>query len=200
MGNSASKAASKAKPSRIPAFGQKTIGEQVAESHGRKAPQMPRASESKSEAIRMDAQDPTFAANLAQLGQVKVPGKGTASYRTDNPMLNILAERQRAEAAAEEFGYGSRTNIRNQISARTLSLLLDERKDAKTPQELDDLAREYGMQPETVAQIARFITSPSISPIELPTTDPNETPKKMAIWVDPKVSSQPQLQDQSKTL
>ncbi|GAA6023829.1 hypothetical protein JCM10207_005387 [Rhodosporidiobolus poonsookiae] len=195
MGNTASKAASKAKPSRIPAFGQRPIGEQIQEARGRPAEPTPKFSETKSDAIKRDAQDPTFAANLASLGQVRVPGKGQAAFRTDNAMLNILAERQRAEEAAEQFGYGSRTNIRNQLSARTLANLLDERKEAKTPQELDELAREYGMDPEVVAQVARFVNTPSLSKIELPTTDPNETPKKLAVWVDPPAAAQPQLAD-----
>jgi hypothetical protein len=94
-------------------------------------------------------------------------------------MLNILAERKRAEEAAEEFGYGSRNNIRNQISAQTLSNLLDDRKDAKTQKELDDLAKDYGMDPAVIAELAKHVNSPSVSKIELPTTDPNETPKKL---------------------
>ncbi|GAA6029375.1 hypothetical protein JCM8097_003643 [Rhodosporidiobolus ruineniae] len=198
MGNSASKtaqAASKIKPSRIPAFGQRPIGEQIQETAGGRVDPMPKFSETKSDAIKRDAQDPTFAANLASLGQVKVPGKGQAAFKTDNAMLNILAERQRAEEAAEQYGYGSRTNIRNQLSARTLALLLDERKDATSKQQLDELAREYGMEPEVVEQLARHVNTPSVSSIPLPTTDPNETPKRLAVWVDPKLSDQPQLAD-----
>ncbi|GAA5979194.1 hypothetical protein JCM11641_008457 [Rhodosporidiobolus odoratus] len=173
----------------MPAFSQRPIGEQIQQARGQAPEPIPKASEGKSEAIRRDAEDPSFAANLASLGQANVPGKGQAAFRTDNPMLNILAQRQQAEEAAEAHGYGSRTNIRNQLSARTLANLLDERKEAKTQQELEEIAREYGMEPNVVAQIARFVTTPSVSNIELPTTDPNETPKRLAVWVDPKVSA-----------
>ncbi|GAA5822738.1 hypothetical protein JCM11251_004360 [Rhodosporidiobolus azoricus] len=199
MGNSVSKAASKvtgsAKPSRIPAFGQRPIGELVQESRGQKVDPIPKASETKSDAIKRDSADPTFAANLASLGQVKVPGKGQAAFRTDNPMLNILASRQQAEETAEQFGYGSPDNIRNQISARTLSLLLDERKDVKTRQEYDDLCKEYGMDSAVVDSLAKYVNTPSISGIDLPVKDPNETPKKLAIWVEPPFAQQPQLAD-----
>ncbi|GAA5894666.1 hypothetical protein JCM6882_006651 [Rhodosporidiobolus microsporus] len=198
MGNSASKAASKAKqaaPTRIPAFGQRPISEQIQEARGQPVEPLPKASESKSDAIRRDAEDPTFAANLASLGQVSVPGKGQAAFRTDNPMLNILASRQQAEEAAEQFGAGSKTNIRNQISARTLSLLLDERKDVKTKEEYVELCREYGMEANVVEGLARYINSPSISGIDLPIKDPNETPKKLAIWVDPPFAKLAQLAD-----
>ncbi|GAA5848120.1 hypothetical protein JCM8547_004417 [Rhodosporidiobolus lusitaniae] len=195
MGNAASKAASKAKPSRIPAFSQQPIGEQVQQAQGRgRVEPIPKASETKSDAIKRDAQDPTFAANLASLGQVKVPGKGQGTFKTDNPMLNILAERQRAEQAAEE-SYSSRSPnaIRNQLSARTLANLLDERKGCKSQKELDELAREYGMDPKVVDGLAKVINAPSVSGIELPTKDPNEVPKKLAVWVDPVFDSpQPQ--------
>jgi hypothetical protein len=49
MGNSASKAATKIKPSRVPAFAQRPIGEQIQEAAGKKVTPIPKASESKSD-------------------------------------------------------------------------------------------------------------------------------------------------------
>ncbi|GAA5925789.1 hypothetical protein JCM1841_006317 [Sporobolomyces salmonicolor] len=183
MGNSFSKAASKAKPSRIPAFGQKPIGHQVAERGGRPAEPMPQASETKSEAIMRDAQDPTFARNLAALGQVRVPGKGMPTLRTDNPMLGILEERRRIDDTA-----AAGITTPNLLSARGLSNLFDDRKECRTREELDELATEYGMDPRLVEDLARHINSPSIG-IVLPSSDPNEQERQVAKWVDPPLSS-----------
>jgi hypothetical protein len=51
MGNSASKVASKVKPSRMPAFAQRPIGEQIQEAAGKRVTAMPKASESKSDGV-----------------------------------------------------------------------------------------------------------------------------------------------------
>ncbi|GAA5894554.1 hypothetical protein JCM5296_005128 [Sporobolomyces johnsonii] len=183
MGNSFSKAASKTKPSRIPASGQKPIAQQVAERGGRPAEPMPKASETKSDAIMRDAQDPTFARNLAALGQVRVPGKGMPTLRTDNPMLGILQERQRVDDAA-----AAGISTPNLLSARGLSNLFDDRKECRTQGELDDLAKEYGMDPKLVEELARHINSPSIGTV-LKSSDPNEQDRHVAKWVDPPLSS-----------
>ncbi|GAA6050061.1 hypothetical protein JCM3770_001350 [Rhodotorula araucariae] len=192
MGAAASKAKA-AKPSRIPAFGQRPIAEQVQQARGRpaNAEPVPKASETKSDAILRDAEDPTFARNLASLGQVSVAAKGQpAVFRTDNPMLGILAERQRVEDAAE---VAPSSRIRNQLSAAALANLFDERKQCTSQAQLDDLAREYGMDPALINQLAKHINSPSDSEIPLPSSDPNEPPKRLAKWVEPTLSSQPSL-------
>lgn len=149
-----------------------------------------------------DSQDPDLARNLASLGQALVAGKGQPSraFRTvrpslllsfkspgahslaaaaspqDNPMLGILAERQRADEALEA---SPSSRIENHISAASLFNLLDERKQCTSQGELDELAREYGMDPKVIDQLARHINSPSESEIPLPSSDPNEPPKRL---------------------
>ncbi|BGP37814.1 hypothetical protein JCM10450v2_001746 [Rhodotorula kratochvilovae] len=191
MGAAASKAKG-AKPSRIPAFGQRPIGEQVQQARGQPIEPMPKASETKSAAILRDAQDPEFARNLAALGQVPVAGKGQPTvFRTDNPMLGILAERQRSEDAAEA---APSSGIRGQLSAGGLANLFDERKECTSQAQLDELARDYGMDPAVIEQLAKHVNTPSVSEIPLPSSDPNEPPKRLAKWVEPKLSSsQPRI-------
>ncbi|GAA6004960.1 uncharacterized protein JCM10292_002576 [Rhodotorula paludigena] len=175
----------------MPAFGQQPIGQQVQQARGAPPQPMPKASETKSQAILQDSQDPNFARNLAQLGQVAVPGKGQPAFRTDNAMIDILAERQRAEEALEQ---APPSQIRNQLSARGLANLFDDRKLCKSQSELDELAREYGMDPATVEALAKHINTPAVSEIPLPSSDPNEPPKRLAKWVDPlPPSSKPQI-------
>lgn len=91
-------------------------------------------------------------------------------------MLGILAERQRAEEIAEQT---PPSKVRNVLSAGTLAHLFDERKACKTQAELDELSREFGMDPEIVERLAKHLNSPSISKIALPTKDANDTPKQL---------------------
>ncbi|BGP53851.1 hypothetical protein JCM8202_006046 [Rhodotorula sphaerocarpa] len=147
----------------------------------------PRASETKSDAIRKESEDPDLARNLAALGQVKVPAAGSAYMpRQDNAMLDILAQRKRIDEIAEQTPFHK---VRNQLSAGTLAHLLDERKACKSQAELDEVAKEFGMDSEIVERIARHLNSPSISKIPLPTKDANDTPKQLARWIDPPVSA-----------
>ncbi|GAA5904646.1 hypothetical protein JCM8208_004839 [Rhodotorula glutinis] len=191
MGAAASKAKS-ARPTKVPAFAQKPIGHQVAQAQGRPVEPLPKATDTKSDAVVRDSQDPDLARNLASLGQALVAGKGQPSraFRTDNPMLGILAERQRADEALEA---SPSSRIENHISAASLFNLLDERKQCTSQGELDELAREYGMDPKVIDQLARHINSPSESEIPLPSSDPNEPPKRLAKWVDPQLPGQPRL-------
>lgn len=91
-------------------------------------------------------------------------------------MIDILAERQRAEEALEQ---APPSQIRNQLSARGLANLFDDRKLCKSQSELDELAREYGMDPATVEALAKHINTPAVSEIPLPSSDPNEPPKRL---------------------
>lgn len=91
-------------------------------------------------------------------------------------MLGILAERQRVEEIAEQTPL---SKVRNVLSAGTLAHLFDERKACKTQAELDELSREFGMDPEIVERLAKHLNSPSISKIALPTKDANDTPKQL---------------------
>ncbi|GAA6016590.1 hypothetical protein JCM11491_006006 [Sporobolomyces phaffii] len=193
MGNSASKATSAAKQAtrsaRPAAFNQQPLASAQAPPPPRSsAPPPPRASETKDEAIVAESRDPDLAKNLQMLGQVAVPGKGMAStLHTDNAMLGILQERRRVDDAV-----AAGISTPNQLSARSLSNLLDDRKSAKTLEEADQIAVEYGMDPQLVRALARHVNSPSISMV-LPSSDPDEDDRRLAKWVDPPAESQPRL-------
>ncbi|GAA5856442.1 hypothetical protein JCM5353_000235, partial [Sporobolomyces roseus] len=103
----------------------------------------------------------------------------------DNAMLGILQERQRVDDAV-----AAGISTPNQLSA--ISNLLDDRKGAKTREEVDEVAREYGMDPKLIEELARHVNSPSISMV-LPSQDPDEDDRRLAKWVDPPVESQPRL-------
>ncbi|GAA5820713.1 hypothetical protein JCM10212_000838 [Sporobolomyces blumeae] len=147
------------------------------------------ASETKSQQILHDARDPDLARNLQMLGQVKVPGKGLAStLHTDNAMLGILQERQRVDDAV-----AAGVSTPNELSARSLANLLDDRKTATTQEEVDQVATDYGMDPKLVEELARHINAPSISMV-LPSNDPDEDERRLAKWVDPPIDSTPRLE------
>lgn len=196
MGAGASKQAAKATSNRTAAAAQKPLPQRASGARPpppSQAAQQPKASETKSDAIRRESEDPDFARKLAALGQVKVPTPGSAYMpRQDNAMLGILAERQRVEEIAEQT---PPSKVRNLLSAGTLAHLFDERKACKTQAELDELSREFGMDPEIVERLAKHLNSPSISKIALPTKDANDTPKQLAQWVDPPIRApeQPRL-------
>ncbi|POY76586.1 hypothetical protein BMF94_0175 [Rhodotorula taiwanensis] len=197
MGAGASKQAAKVKPTRAAATAQQPLAQRMPSpaASARPQPQQPppKASETKSDAIRRESEDPDFARNLAALGQVKVPTPGSAYMpRQDNAMLDILAERQRVDEIAEQT---PAHKVRNLLSAGTLAHLFDERKACTSQKELDELSREFGMDPEIVERLAKHVNTPSISKIALPTKDANDTPKQLARWVDPPLtaSEQPKL-------
>ena len=77
-------------------------------------------------------------------------------------MLGILAERRRADEALEA---APSSRIHNHLSAAGLANLFDERKQCTSQAELDDLSREYGMDPAVVNKLARHINTPSDSEI-----------------------------------
>ncbi|GAA5910939.1 uncharacterized protein JCM6883_000650 [Sporobolomyces salmoneus] len=199
MGNSASKATSAAKQAATKSTRAAGLNQQPLASSSRSAPSTsappppsqrptPRASETKDESIIAESRDPDLAKNLRMLGQVKVPGKGMAStLHTDNAMLGILQERQRVDDAV-----AAGISTPNQLSARSLSNLLDDRKSAKSKEEADQIAVEYGMDPELVRTLARHVNSPSISMV-LPSSDPDEDDRRLAKWVDPPAEEQPRL-------
>lgn len=88
-------------------------------------------------------------------------------------MLGILQERQRVDDAA-----AAGISTLNQLSARGLSNLFDDRKSAKTTREADEVAVEYGMDPELIRQLAKHVNSPSISMV-LPSSDPDEDDRRL---------------------
>ncbi|ORY59431.1 hypothetical protein BCR35DRAFT_309299 [Leucosporidium creatinivorum] len=175
MGSAASKI-SKAKPTpRVPPT------PAMPSARAPKPDPIPEVSEGKSEGIVKDGQDPTFLKNLSALGQVHVPHNGFA-IRTDNSMLKILERRKATEEAAE-------TPTLNRVGARTLSNLLDERKSAKTAQEVEELCEMYGVSVEALNELGKHVNAPSVSKITLPakSVEEDDGETHLAIWVDPPV-------------
>ncbi|SGY75356.1 BQ5605_C005g03421 [Microbotryum silenes-dioicae] len=122
----------------------------------------PLASETKSDAIVHDSQDPNFMRKLEQLGQVKLPSAGFA-FRAHNQMLDILKQRKEQELQSESL-----TPIPNRIGARSLSNLLDDCKQAASKQEIQELCKLYQIDYEILTELNRHITAPSTSTIPLP--------------------------------
>ncbi|SCV69271.1 BQ2448_2291 [Microbotryum intermedium] len=140
----------------------------------------PLASETKSDAILQDSQDPNFMRKLERLGQVKVPSAGVA-FRADNQMLDILQQRKEQELQSESL-----TPIRNRIGARSLSNLLDDCKQTASKQEVQELCELYQIDYEILTELNWHVTSPSTSTIPLPerTVEEDDGETLLAIWVD----------------
>ncbi|KAL8283154.1 hypothetical protein RQP46_005932 [Phenoliferia psychrophenolica] len=126
-----------------------------------------RASGTKSEAIEQDGHDPTFLSNLNALGQVHVP-KTQGLFRSDNRMLDILAQR-RANEVAEE------TPSTDRISAQSLSNLFDECKAVSSRAEMESIAKEYGMDVKLLESLGRFVTAPSVASVRTKKEELEET-------------------------
>ncbi|KAG5635131.1 hypothetical protein H0H81_012344 [Sphagnurus paluster] len=61
-----------------------------------------------------------------------------------------------------EHEASSHVPIHNRLHAPTLSELMDKRKAAKSTQDIERLAREYGIESTKLESLSRFITSPSV--------------------------------------
>jgi len=129
-----------------------------------------------------ESRDDDLAKNLQLLGQVSVPGKGIPTSSTsslhENAMLGILQERRRIDESS-----AAGISTLNELSARGLSNLFDDRKSAKSLEEADQLCRDYGMDPQLIQELSKFVNSPSISRV-LPSNDPDEDDRRLAKWVD----------------
>ncbi|KAL0579966.1 Phosphatidylinositol (PI) 3-kinase [Marasmius crinis-equi] len=118
----------------------------------------PLASEMKDEAIAQDAQDPHFLANLSRLGPVNVnqPGQLARTPKVEKSR-QLFESRIRADQEAS-----SPIPTRNRVSASVLSTLLDQRKSARTQEEVDSLAKRYGIDPAKFGVVSKYVNSPSI--------------------------------------
>ncbi|GAA5968738.1 hypothetical protein JCM3765_000852 [Sporobolomyces pararoseus] len=196
MGNSASKATNTAKQAvSSTSKSARTAGLNQQPLNSSRSPSTSphRISETKNEAIMSESRDDDLAKNLQSLGQVIVPGKGMASplHVGGNAMLGILQERQKQE---EQLSSGLQST--NQLSARALSNLFDDRKNCKTVQEVEEATKEYGIDLELMKQLSKNVNSPSISRV-LKSNDPDEDDRRLAKWVDAPgattTTSQPRL-------
>ncbi|KAK7043637.1 hypothetical protein VNI00_008248 [Paramarasmius palmivorus] len=157
MGSASSKAARKLpKRTEIPSW---TSGTTQAPNVNSVKPETrstrPLASEEKDEAIMNDAADPHFLSNLNRLGPVSInqplqPVRSAAAVKS-RQLLESRMRSDRQEIAPAQ----------NEISASTLSFLLNQRKSSK-PEELESLVNKYGISLSKLESIARYVNSPSI--------------------------------------
>lgn len=121
--------------------------------------------------MRNDGQDHQLLANLQKLGAVQVP-RGKITYQKSNPMLGILAAREKnstiedeANTAAQRASQGVNNVglIKNRLNAQTIVALLDERKECKTRREVEQLAIAYDLDIAVLDQLARYVNSASIA-------------------------------------
>lgn len=144
----------------------------------------PLASENKDEAIAEDAKDPHFLANLNRLGAVNI-NQPSQVVRTANveKSRQLLESRMRADQDAS-----SSIPVRNRVSANTLSLLLDQRKSAKIPADVQVLTKKYGIDWGKFSVVSRYVNSPSIqlgSALRIVGKNGEENVTVLAVWVDP---------------
>jgi len=65
---------------------------------------------------------------------------------------------KRAQSEVE----ASASHPRNRLLSATLSDLLDERKEAASPKELESIAKKYDMDIVKLESLARFVNSPTV--------------------------------------
>ncbi|KAI0664982.1 hypothetical protein C8Q70DRAFT_1049168 [Cubamyces menziesii] len=154
MGSAASKPARKLARAPPAWAGARTpnVGEQAPT-----RPAMPRASETKNDAIERDSKDPDFLANLSKLGQVKVDHH----MQTIRPAASQAQQLFQTRLQSEEQARSARPP-RNHLVASSLLELLEERKYATRPQELAEIAKKYDMDVEKLERLARHVNSVSV--------------------------------------
>lgn len=155
-------------------------------------PSIPRASETKNEAIERDARDPQFMANLSKLGQVRV----------DHHMQTVRPDAERIQGVFQtrlqsEVEASSARSTHNKLVAGSLQDLLQERKSLTSRDELHKLAQRYDVDPDKLESITRFVNSPSIDEGSIKRTigeDGAETVTMKAIWVETSLRQPPSAQ------
>ncbi|KAI0361911.1 hypothetical protein OH77DRAFT_1416098 [Trametes cingulata] len=188
MGSSASKPARKLARTPPAWAGARTphAGEQVPA-----RPTMPQASETKSEAIEQDSRDPHFLANLSKLGQVKVDHH----MRTVKPAADQAQRLFQARLRSEDEARSARPP-RNHLVAGSLMDLLEERKYASTPKDIEELSRKYDVDLEKLERMARYVNSVSVhqdSVRRWVSEDGVEHTTMLASWVNPRVEEEKPL-------
>ncbi|CDO70732.1 hypothetical protein BN946_scf184798.g47 [Trametes cinnabarina] len=189
MGSSASKPARKLARTPPAWAGARTpnVGEQASTRPG-----MPRASETKSEAIEQELEtDPQFLANLNKLGQVKVDHHMQTIRPAADQAQRLFEARLRSEDQAR-----SSKPPRNHLVAASLLDLLEERKYATTPQVLQEVAKNYGMDVDKLERLSRFVNSVTVDQDTVKRwidDDGVEHVTMMAKWVNPKFEDQKPL-------
>ncbi|KAG6813627.1 hypothetical protein H0H92_009244 [Tricholoma furcatifolium] len=134
-----------------------------------------RASESRTREIERDAQDPDFIASLNRLGP-----SASATAKETTQLFQSSAE--------SEHEASSTSPVHNRLHSTTLSDLLDKRKAARSPQDVERLAKQFGIDAAKLESLARFVSSPSVqSGTEQRTVekDGEESITIQAVWIDP---------------
>ncbi|KAI8998803.1 hypothetical protein BD414DRAFT_476133 [Trametes punicea] len=183
MGSKASKPARKLARTPPAWAGARTPG--VGEQAPPPRPAMPQASETKSEAIERDSKDPHFLANLNKLGPVKVDHHMQTIRPAAEHAQRLFQARLRSENEAR-----SARPPRNHLLAASLLDLLEERKYAAKPQDLQELAKKYDIDVDKVERLVRYVNSVSIPQDSVKRWVDDEGVERvtmMATWINPPI-------------
>jgi len=119
---------------------------------------------------------------LRSLGPVKVDHH-MQSFRTDTRMKDMLRSRDISEQQA-----ASSTSTRNRLRAGSLFDLLEERKFAKSREEVVSMAEKYDVDKNVLERVALTVNSPSVvegSLRKVVGEDGEERETVQATWTDP---------------
>ncbi|KAF8061530.1 hypothetical protein FPV67DRAFT_283858 [Lyophyllum atratum] len=177
MGSAASKASRK-----LPKRTETPSWAGVRTPHVSEKPNDRRASETRTQDIEKDAQDPDFLANLTRLGPVRVDHH-MQTIRPATEVGQLFKSRTESELEA-----ASPVPIRNRLHAATLSELLDKRKSAKSAQDVERLAEQYNIDVAKLEKLARFVNTPSIqsgTAVRIVEKDGEESLMTEAVWIEP---------------
>ncbi|KAF7777468.1 hypothetical protein Agabi119p4_3540 [Agaricus bisporus var. burnettii] len=149
------------------------------------------ASERKTEAIKQDAFDPHFLANVRKLGAVQVDHH-MQTIRPDavaSGTAELFKARTRdLEMAQQQDTTTTTTDITNgRIYASQLSSALNTRKGIKTIDEMKKLSGASKIPFERLESVARFVNTPSVSKGSVRTfvdKDGNESTIAKAVWIE----------------
>jgi len=172
MGSAASKAARRyPKPSRVPAT-EPINKNRLADAH-------------RSQEIEQDAGDPDFLENLSRLGPVRI------NHSMETPRLDPIGSttnRLFESRAKPEFEASSSQLPKNHLYSSTLTELFNQRKSAHTQKDLAKLSMAFGIEPDKLESLARFVTSPSVigtAPHFI--GEDGEGSVTTAVWIEPLV-------------
>ncbi|CEL51888.1 hypothetical protein RSOLAG1IB_00425 [Rhizoctonia solani AG-1 IB] len=160
MGGSASKSARKLPSRTQPSWAGARTTQPLPDQFRPSKPEV-MASETKDSHIETDSKDPYFMSKLSQIGQVQVPNpqlRERLRPQSDRSFDMIRAREESEQMAA------SNTIPSNRILALALSDLLDARKSASSTKEIDEIAKTYGVDIQTLRNVSRFVNTPSVDP------------------------------------
>ncbi|KAF5387107.1 hypothetical protein D9615_001863 [Tricholomella constricta] len=183
MGGAASKAASKA-GRKLPKRAETPSWAGVRTPHASEQPLADRrASETRTEEIDRDARDPDFLANLNRLGPVRVDHHMQTIRPKTTETKQLFKSRLESEHEASSL-----LPVHNRLHAASLSELLDKQKAARSAQDVERLAKQYGIDVAKLENLTRFVTSPSVqggTAVRTVEKDGEESVMMMAVWIKP---------------